>query len=135
MVNRTNEPIKKTNECSLSTIHFLDAPLDKTTIACNLVKEKWCTDPILILIYSWTATKIWCSQNDWKMLNFLLCLLCYLELTFYVCLWKIQQKLLSVTRMEIKTGWKTMFRLFLHDTLCTSQKLQTKCNHHRLDSG
>ena len=29
MVNRTNELIKKTNECSLSTIHFLDAPLNK----------------------------------------------------------------------------------------------------------
>ena len=33
--------VNKTNECSLSTIHFLDAPLDNTTTAFNLVKEKY----------------------------------------------------------------------------------------------
>lgn len=43
MVNRTNELIKKANEYSvkLSTIHFLDATLEKTTTAFNLVKEKY----------------------------------------------------------------------------------------------
>ena len=93
MVNRTNELIKKTNECSLSTIHFLDAPLNKKYDVTTTTEQCW----IFVV---------------------------HLELTFYIWLWKMQQKLLSVTRMETKTSWKTMFRLFLHDTLCTSQKLQ-----------
>lgn len=43
MVNRTNELIKKANEYSvkLSTIQFLDATLEQTTTAFNLVKEKY----------------------------------------------------------------------------------------------
>lgn len=63
MVNRTNELIKKTNECGLTTIHFLDAPLDKTTTAFNLVKEK-CTPHFVYLFLipptakTATATKI-----------------------------------------------------------------------------
>lgn len=53
----------KTNECRLTTIHFLDAPLDKTTTAFNLVKEK-CTPHFVYLFLippiakTTTATKI-----------------------------------------------------------------------------